>query len=155
MRTTLDIGWLFDYVLPMATSPISQSANFSFAIYWGGRKHWILPRSVHVLNLWNFRLTVYCVVCFSLALSPPSLESTPSLSPRHSLAPPNLTRQSEMADLARRATSVCTKFHRDRLRNDWIMTSDTHTVTAKNGIYRNFIWGVRTSTPVDLGNYNA
>ena len=28
------------------------------------------------------------------------------------------TRQSEMADLARRATSVCTKFHRDRLRND-------------------------------------
>ena len=29
-----------------------------------------------------------------------------------------LTRQSEMADLARRATSVCTKFHRDRLRND-------------------------------------
>ena len=27
------------------------------------------------------------------------------------------TRQSEMADLARRATSVCTKFHRDRLRN--------------------------------------
>ena len=35
------------------------------------------------------------------------------------------TRQSEMADLARRATSVCTKFHRDRLRNDWIMTSDT------------------------------
>ena len=27
-------------------------------------------------------------------------------------------RQSEMADLARRATSVCTKFHRDRLRND-------------------------------------
>ena len=25
-------------------------------------------------------------------------------------------RQSEMADLARRATSVCTKFHRDRLR---------------------------------------
>ena len=39
-----------------------------------------------------------------------------------------LTRQSEMADLARRAT-------RD--------------------LYRNFIWGVRTSTPVDLGNYNA
>ena len=29
-----------------------------------------------------------------------------------------VTRQSEMADLARRATSVCTKFHRDRLRND-------------------------------------
>ena len=29
-----------------------------------------------------------------------------------------LTRQSEMADLARRATSVCTKFNRDRLRND-------------------------------------
>ena len=29
-----------------------------------------------------------------------------------------VTRQSEMADLARRATSVCTKFYRDRLRND-------------------------------------
>ena len=26
---------------------------------------------------------------------------------------------------------------------------------APPGIYRNFIWGVRTSTPVDLGNYNA
>ena len=51
-----------------------------------------------------------------------------------------------MADLARRATSVCTKF----------LNYDVgYTVTAKNGIYRNFIWGVRTSTPVDLGNYNA
>ena len=33
-----------------------------------------------------------------------------------------VTRQSEMADLARRATSVCTKFHRDRLRNGWDIT---------------------------------
>ena len=35
---------------------------------------------------------------------------------------PYITRQSEMADLARRATSVCTKFHRDRLRNGWDIT---------------------------------
>ena len=38
-----------------------------------------------------------------------------------------LTRQSEMADLARRATRDLSQFH----------------------------MGVRTSTPVDLGNYNA
>ena len=37
----------------------------------------------------------------------------------------------------------------------WLNYDVGYTVTAKNGIYRNFIWGVRTSTPVDLGNYNA
>ena len=36
----------------------------------------------------------------------------------------------------------------------WLNYDVGYTVTAKNGIYRNFIWGVRTSTPVDLGNYN-
>ena len=37
----------------------------------------------------------------------------------------------------------------------WLNYDVGYTVTAKNGIYRNFIWGVRISTPVDLGNYNA
>ena len=37
----------------------------------------------------------------------------------------------------------------------WLNYDVGYMVTAKNGIYRNFIWGVRTSTPVDLGNYNA
>ena len=48
------------------------------------------------------------------------------------------TRQSEMADLARRATSVCTKFHRDRLRNGWDIT----------------LWNfakTRTNTQTDMG----
>ena len=58
----------------------------------------------------------------------------------------NRTRQSEMADLARRATR-------------WVGTlSDGEGLDYDVGytvIYRNFIWGVRTSTPVDLGNYNA
>ena len=50
----------------------------------------------------------------------------------------NTTRQSEMADLARRATSVCTKFHRDRLRNGWDIT----------------LWNfakTRTNTQTDMG----
>ena len=43
-----------------------------------------------------------------------------------------------MADLARRATSVCTKFHRDRLRNGWDIT----------------LWNfakTRTNTQTDMG----
>ena len=56
-----------------------------------------------------------------------------------------------MADLARRATRwVGTLSDGEGLDYDV-----GYMVTAKNGIYRNFIWGVRTSTPVDLGNYNA
>ena len=60
--------------------------------------------SIHfILNFnSNFNISIQIPGMFCLALQENSIQ----------------TRQSEMADLARRATSVCTKFHRDRLRND-------------------------------------
>ena len=45
----------------------------------------------------------------------------------------------------------CLMFHNIQQGNQRWQTSPA----APPGIYRNFIWGVRTSTPVDLGNYNA
>ena len=47
--------------------------------------------------------------------------------------------------------------HQAAARNKWQQGNQRWQTSpaAPPGIYRNFIWGVRTSTPVDLGNYNA
>ena len=53
------------------------------------------------------------------------------------------TRQSEMADLARRATSVCTKFHRDRLRNGWDITLWNFAKTRTNKQTHRQTWALQ------------